>query len=95
MRPHLSPSPRRTHLVEPTVTHMPVVVLSESTNLTVVSADGRPLLEIRCDANGPSIRMAQDNLRIECPGQLDLAAKSITMQATEDVVIQGRTIRLN
>lgn len=72
-----------------------VMVLPEGESLTIVTSDGRPLLEIASGENGPEIRLAQDDLRIECPGQLDLAAKAITMSASGDVTVRGQTIRLN
>ena len=59
MKPHLAPAPRHLRPIEGAihVKQVPVVVLSESTSLAVVTADGRPLLEITCDANGPTIRL--------------------------------------
>ncbi len=72
-----------------------VMVLPEGEELTIVGSDGQPLLEIASGEKGPVIRMAHDDLRIECPGQLDLAARAITLEASEDVTVRGRTIRLN
>jgi hypothetical protein len=83
------------HCATKFVKQVPVVVLSESEPLRVFSADGQPLLEISYDGKAPAIRLAQDDVRFECSGALDLAARSITMSATEDVTVQGRTIRLN
>lgn len=51
-----------------------VMVLPEGQSLTIVSADGRPLLEIASGEKGPEIRLAHDDLRIDCRGQLDFAA---------------------
>ncbi len=95
MKPHLRALPRHTRVPEKPVRHVPVVVLAKSECLTVVSSEGQPLLEISYNDNGPSIRLAQDSLRLECPGTLDLAAKNIMLQASEDVTVQGQTIRLN
>ena len=72
-----------------------VLVLPEGESLTIVGSDGQTLLEIASGAKGPEIRLVHDNLRIECPGQLDLAAGAINLEANEDVTVQGRTIRLN
>lgn len=72
-----------------------IMVLPEGQTLTIVTADGRPLVEIASGEKGPEIRLAHDDLRIECPGRLDLAAQQITMAAHDDVVLQGKTIRLN
>jgi len=72
-----------------------VMMLPEGESLAIVDTKGKPLLEIACGDNGPVIRLAQDDLRIECPGQLDLAAEAITMEASEDVTVRGKKIRLN
>ena len=72
-----------------------VMVLPEGECLAIVDSSGKPLLEIAGGENGPVIRLAQNDLRIECPGQLDLAAEAITMEASEDVTVRGKTIRLN
>jgi hypothetical protein len=72
-----------------------VMVLPDGECLTIVDSSGKPLLEILSGDKGPTIRLAQDDLRIECPGQLDLAAEAITMEASEDVTLRGKTIRLN
>lgn len=71
------------------------MVLPEGESLAIVDSNGKPLLEIASGENGPVIRLAQDDLRIECPGQLDLAAEAITMEASEDVTVRGKKIRLN
>ncbi len=47
-----------------------VMVLSEGESLTIVTSDGRPLLEITSGENGSEIRLVQNDLRIECSGQL-------------------------
>lgn len=72
-----------------------VMVLEERESLMIVDSNGKPLLKIESGEKGPTIRLAQDDLRIECPGQLNLAADSITMEATRDVTVRGKTIRLN
>jgi len=77
------------------VKHIPVVVLSKSECLHVVGADGQPLLDIAYTNDGPCIRLAREQIRFDCSGELNLAAASISLQASEDVTIQGRTIRLN
>jgi hypothetical protein len=74
---------------------LPVVVLPETQPLTIVAASGQPLLQIVSTAHGPTIRLVQDHLRIETSGQLEMAARSIRFEASEDVRLQGRTIRLN
>lgn len=71
------------------------MVLEERESLMIVDSSGKPLLEITSGEKGPTIRLAQDDLRIECPGQLNLAAEAITMEASEDVTVRGKTIRLN
>ena len=69
--------------------------LAEGESLTIVDSNGQPLLEIMTGEKGPKVRFAHDDLRIECAGQLDLAAQTITMEASEDVTVRGKTIRLN
>ena len=92
-----STAPAPTRKTNPVVTKdkRRVLVLPEGESLTIVGSDGQTLLEIASGAKGPEIRLAHDNLRIECPGQLDLAAGAINLEASEDVTVQGRTIRLN
>ena len=72
-----------------------VMVLADGQSLTILNAKGRPLLEITSGEKGPEVRLVQDDLRIDCSGKLDLTAQQITLQASEDVVLQGKTIRLN
>lgn len=72
-----------------------VMVLPDGQSLTILNAKGRPLLEITSGEKGPEVRLVQDDLRIDCSGNLDLTAQQITMQATEDVILQGKKIRLN
>lgn len=95
MNPALTAPQPTVPVIKPTNVALPVVVLSQCETIKVVTAAGRPLLEISCDAQGPSIRLSQDNLRIECPGQLDFAAETIRIEASNDVAVKGRTIRLN
>lgn len=95
MKPQIHMAHDQVRAIRPGATALPVVVLSESESITVVTSDGRPLLEITCSPKGPCIRLAEDNLQLHCPGTLDLVAKSITMRAAEDVVVRGQTIRLN
>jgi len=72
-----------------------VMVLPDGQSLTIVDSRGHTLLEIASGDNGPVIRLTQNDLRIDCPGHLELAADAITMQASEDVTVRGKTIRLN
>ena len=95
MKAHTPMHQRRIAVTTSPARSVPVVVVSPSESLRIVTSSGQPLLEITYDAKGPSIRLAQEHLKLECPGSLNLSAASISMQSKEDVTIKGKTIRLN
>jgi hypothetical protein len=72
--------------------------------LTVTQADGTRLLEIVPGAGGPVVRLLQADTRVELPGKLVIRASEIELvaqrgpvrlEASDDVVVIGETIRLN
>lgn len=72
-----------------------VLAIASDQCLTIVDHSGQPLLKISTGEDGPSIQLVHENLRIDCPGKLNFSAQEICMTATEDVTVQGKTIRLN
>jgi hypothetical protein len=70
----------------------------------VAGADGRPLLEIVQEDHGPVVRLLDGDVNLEVAGGLRLDAQRIELharrggvevRASDDVVVQGETIRLN
>jgi hypothetical protein len=72
-----------------------VLAIASNQCLTIVDDSGQPLFKISAGENGPAIQLMHENLRIDCPGKLDFSAQEICMTATQDVTVQGKTIRLN
>jgi hypothetical protein len=65
---------------------------------------GEPLVEVRQSGTGPLVRLLSDDVNLELPGNLKLAAKNIelaavqggvTITASDDVTIKGEMIKLN
>jgi hypothetical protein len=81
------------------------LVLRDSESLCVTTSTGQTLVAIERGACGPIIRLGEGSLELDMPGELHLMADSlrfttrsgpISIQSqTDDVVVQGRTIRLN
>ena len=73
----------------------PTVVFHKNETIRIVTSEGRSLLEITQDDAGPVIRLARPDIVLDVPGKLDIAAAEISLRASGDVVVGGRTIRLN
>ena len=72
--------------------------------LSIHSADGRPLLELRPSDAGPVLCLADPDLTLDVPGALRLLADRIelrarhggvTVDARDDVALRGEVIHLN
>jgi hypothetical protein len=82
----------------------PQIELPAGAALTVTQADGTRLLEIIPSAGGPVVRLLQADTRVELPGKLEIRASEIELvaqrgpvrlEASDDIVVVGETIRLN
>ncbi len=80
------------------------LVLERDETLRVRNAAGDELLEIFEDDSGPVVRLLQDGVDIDLPGELRISAKSIELvakqgqakvTASDDVVVRGEAIHLN
>lgn len=80
------------------------IALEGDEAIHVTTAGGAPLLELRGSDQGPIVRLLSDDVKIEAPGKLEISARSIalhaergpvTINASEDVTVQGEAIRLN
>jgi hypothetical protein len=65
---------------------------------------GEPLVEVRQHESGPLVRLLSEDINLELPGKLKLAAKSIELEAkqggvkiaaSDDVTVKGEMIQLN
>ncbi len=72
--------------------------------VTIRDDRDRPLLEIRCGAQGPELRLAQPDVALEVPGKLTMRAGAIKLESTigdveidavGDVRVRGELIELN
>jgi hypothetical protein len=72
--------------------------------LRIEDTSGRPLIEVRAGADGPTVRLLRDNLAIEVQGKLAFSAQAIRMEArqgaveiaaADDVCVRGEVIHLN
>lgn len=70
----------------------------------VRSRDGHGLVELHQSDEGPVVRLLQKDVDVELPGDLRLTAEDIALRArqgrvsvraTDDVVLEGETVRLN
>jgi hypothetical protein len=80
------------------------VELQRDECLRVRARDGQSLVELHQSEDGPVVRLLQDSVEVELPGDLRLSADDIALQArqgrvsvraTDDVVLEGETVRLN
>jgi hypothetical protein len=81
------------------------LVLQDAESLCVTTTSGQTLVAIERGAKGPIIRLGQGSLELDMPGELHLMADSLRFTTrngpislesqTDDVVVRGRTIRLN
>lgn len=94
------------HVVRPDVPRAAAatIALESDEALVVTTRDGAPLVEVRGSDHGPIVRLLRDDVKIEAPGKLELSARSIalhaengpvTIDASDDVTVQGEVIRLN
>ncbi len=80
------------------------ITLKDDEKLEVTSRDGQILVEITASAQGPVIRIGSEDVQLKLPGKFDIAAESIHLgaksgdvriDAVQEVIVQGTTIRLN
>ncbi len=71
------------------------IVVRNNETVRIAASDGKTLLEIGHNHLRPVVRLAQADVRIDVPGKFHVAAEEISLTAREDVVVNGRTIRLN
>jgi len=92
----LRPEPRR----ETSAT----IALQPDERLLVTAANGQELLEVHLSNKGPVVRLLQPDVDVDVPGELRVRAKavrleaktgSVEVQAHDDVVLRGETVKLN
>ena len=77
------------------LTHLEGVAVRSGDRVLLVQPDNslEPLIAGIVSRSG--VRLAQADVRIDVPGKFHVAADEISLTAREDVVVNGRTIRLN
>jgi hypothetical protein len=82
----------------------PLLTLQNDETVRVQSREGAPLLELSISESGPVVRLLSDAAALHLPGALSISAQSIALearqgevvvQATDDVLVMGATVRLN
>lgn len=85
-------------------TNAATVELDADQVVRVVGSHGAPLVEVYESDEGAVVRLVDDDVNLEIPGKLRVAAKSLSLtarqgevrvEATADVVISGEQIQLN
>lgn len=80
------------------------IALQPDERLVVTAANGQELLEIHLSSKGPVVRLLQPDVDVDVPGALRVRAQSVRLeaktggvqvQAQDDVVLRGETIKLN
>lgn len=78
--------------------------LQDDEAIRVHARDGQELLEVSMSDSGPVVKLLTTEVAISLPGALTISAERIALQArrgevvvsaTDDVVIEGTTVRLN
>jgi hypothetical protein len=89
---------------EPVRNEGPIVELKADEVFRVVTEQGVSLLEIVRNADGPVVRLMQNDAQIEIPGKLLIKASEIELRAergpvridaNDDVIVTAEMIRLN
>ncbi len=89
---------------EPGPEEGPTLELRADEALTILGAEGSPLIRVRQTGEGPEIRLLESTARLHLPEDLELSARSVKLQAREgevrieahdDVVVRGEMIKLN
>ncbi len=82
----------------------PSLKLENDEAIKVLASNGERLLEIHNSDDGPVVRILNADTHIQLPGQLQVTANAISLNAaqgsvritaTDDVEVQGEEIRLN
>ena len=82
----------------------PTVPLRRDESLRIRTDDGQEIAELLLEEDGPVIRLLQDDVGLELPGELRIKAAAIKLEAdrgnvevkaSDDVVVQGEEISLN
>jgi hypothetical protein len=80
------------------------LALQPGETLSIAGADGKPLVELFQGERGPVLRLIEPDLDIELPGKLRVRAESLDLaarrgpvhiSASDDVIVQAETIKLN
>ena len=80
------------------------LALEKDESVTLTTAEGRALVEVRQGANGPVIRLADEDVHLELPGALRIDAREIVLAAKrggieiatgDDLHLRGEVIHLN
>jgi hypothetical protein len=89
---------------EPSQRGGPTVEIQPDEVLTIAARDGQPLVEIRQGPDGPSVRLLSPDTQIELPGRLSISAAELSLkarrgnveiEASDQVVVTGETVKLN
>jgi len=82
----------------------PTVTLKKDESVCVDSRDGQRLIEIYQGDDGPVVRLLTDDVNLEIPGRFRVNAHSVDLGAArgevrivahDDVVVEGKTVKLN
>lgn len=89
---------------EPGPEEGPTLALRADEALTILGAEGSPLIRVRQTEKGPEVRLLESTARMHLPEDLEISARSVKLQAREgevrieahdDVVVRGEMIKLN
>jgi hypothetical protein len=78
--------------------------LERDETVTLTTADGRALVEVYQDEDGPVVRLADEDVHLELPGTLRIDARQILLSAKrggveiaaeDDLHLRGEVIHLN
>jgi len=82
----------------------PTVTLNTDESVRIQANDGQDLIEVYQGEHGPVVRLLNEDVNLEVKGRFSVNAHSVDLgahkgkvriTAQDDVVVEGRTIRLN
>ena len=80
------------------------ITLQQDERILVTAASGQDLLEVHLSEKGPVVRLLKPDVDLDIPGDLRVRAKAVRLEATmgkveveahDDVVLRGETVKLN
>jgi hypothetical protein len=89
---------------EPGRDTLSTITLQADERILVKAASGQDLLELHQSDSGPVVRLLQPDVDLDIPGALRVRAKSVRLEAStgkfeieaqDDVVLRGETVKLN